>query len=130
MYVKYSMDDANKLISIYISFVNLVRRVQNEVIAIPIEDCIAENDIPMTIGSLVALTFGKWIYSQGSNKKVIDFAMRNLGVFDISDKLYAFYRKCYNHSIQKYKTVSDLCSAMSELECNSENKDKLLHSFL
>lgn len=124
------MDDANKLVPIYISFVNLVRRVQNEVIGIPIENCITENDIPMIIGSLVALTLGKWIYSQGSNKKVINFVMRILGVFDISNKLYAFSGKCYNHSIQKYKTVSDLCSAISELEWNSENKDKLFHSFL
>lgn len=74
MYVKYSTDDANKLVSIYISFVNLVRRVQNEVIGIPIEDCITQSEIPMTIGSSVALTSEKWIYSQGSNK--IDFAIR------------------------------------------------------
>lgn len=53
---------------------NLVRRVQNEVIGIPIEDCITQSEIPMTIGSSVALTSEKWIYSQGSNK--IDFAIR------------------------------------------------------
>lgn len=71
MYVRYS-DDANKLVPIYISFVNLVRQVQNEVIGIPIEDCITGNDIPMTIGSSLAL-FGK---VDLQSKVQIDFAIR------------------------------------------------------
>lgn len=63
LYVKYSTDDANKLLSIYFSFVNLMRRIQNKVIGIPIKDRTTGNDIPMTIGSSVALTSEKLIYS-------------------------------------------------------------------
>ncbi|MBD2535306.1 hypothetical protein H6G97_40280, partial [Nostoc flagelliforme FACHB-838] len=123
IFAAYAMGDVDDLHEIYKAFVELVRWVQADIIGIPVEDCFTEDNIPMTTGSLVAATLLKWLHTQGTNKELMQFAMRKLGLLDTSASNYDYSLKAYLHATSTYRTLESLEIALLS------GQDKLLEQF-
>lgn len=123
VFAAYAMGDVDDLHEIYKAFVELVRWVQADIIGLAVDDCFTEDNIPMTTGSLVASTLLKWLHTQGTNKELMQFAMRKLGLLDTSASNYDYSKKAYLHATSTYRTTDSLEQALAS------GKDKLLEQF-
>ena len=102
VFASYAMGDTSILHDIYDAYVEMVRWVQRDIIGIADDDCFTANDIPMTVGSLVAATLDKWIYTQYPNKQVLKYAMNKLGILDVNASDHRYNLAAFINTTKKY----------------------------
>ena len=78
-FIQYAIDDVVKLDEIFDKYLELIQWVQIELLKISPEDAFTIDTIPMTIGSIVAKSFEKWIVSNANNSEMLEFAIKKLG---------------------------------------------------
>ncbi len=111
-FVAYSIDDSKALIKIYSEFMNLVRWLQHDIIGLDEESCFTESDIPMTVGSLVAGTLEKWLYTKYHDKELLQVAVRKLGLLDADDNRHPYFLTCFHHVRKRYRNREKLKKAL------------------
>src|SRR5262249_28779097 len=63
-FLRYALDDAAVLLKIHKRFIRSFRRVQGTVLGMSPRHLWREEDIPLTLGTLVAKTFARWLQEQ------------------------------------------------------------------
>jgi hypothetical protein len=111
-FVDYAMGDVDDLLKVYYSFVELVRNVQ-EMVGIKDEYKFNNENIPMTIGSLVARSIEENIFTLTENRELFQYCMNKLGRLDRSSSRYKYSLKSLIEC-QKYKTLEDVEKALKE----------------
>lgn len=112
-FISYSMGDTTVLLDIEKSFVEQVRWVQHDVIGLPLELCHTIDDIPTTTGSLVAATLLHWVYAKSP---LMDFALKKLGLLDMSHAKYKQSRAAWLTVNKRYKDTAILTSDLEALK--------------
>jgi hypothetical protein len=87
LYLRYAVNDSRTNVQIHKAFIGYFRDMQRE-LGMAEEDLWDENDIPMTMGKLVAATFERWVHRLATNPDLFRFAVRKLGVLDPDGKDY------------------------------------------
>src|SRR4051812_22701405 len=78
-FLRYAVGDVRVLGEVRDRFVGHMRAVQAEALGMPEPDLWTAEDIPMTVGSLVAATFERWLYhSAGGYQDAVRFCVRKL----------------------------------------------------
>lgn len=78
-FIKYALDDVMKLDEVFDKYTELINWVEIEVLHIPKHKAFTVNTIPMTLGSIVAKSFEKWIINRSNKPDMLNFAIRKLG---------------------------------------------------
>jgi hypothetical protein len=118
-FVDYAMGDVDDLLKVYYSFIDLVKSVQG-IVGIKEKDKFSLENIPMTVGSLVAKTIKKYIFTLTENEDLLRYCMNKPGKLDRSDKRYKYSLKSLIEC-KKYKTLNEVKSAF-----NGKDTDKYL----
>jgi hypothetical protein len=109
-FLDYAMGDVTDLLNIYPKFIELVQWVQRDVIGIPEDKVATIDNLSMTTGSIVAKTLESWFYTQTSyNPEVLDFAVRKLGIIDLSKNTNLKWARSTFHSCnQDIRSAGDV----------------------
>ena len=122
-FLRYAVDDATMLSKAHTAFIELFNTVQKQHLGMTDAEQWTPEDIPMTVGALVAKTFEKWLYSQaGDYKDTLKFCIRKLGILDPDCKRHKHNLKSLHHTINKYHSFE-------AIEAEKES-DKVLKHFL
>lgn len=107
-YVRYSVGDGTTLLEVHAKFLEAFQQIQLEVLGMNVEDLWDAENIPMTVGSLVAHTFEKWLYKQFPEDGILKFCIRKLGTLDPDQKDYPKYLSAYHSVVYRYRKAEDL----------------------
>jgi hypothetical protein len=113
-FLRYAVNDARLNRQVHTAFIHLFRTMQIECLDMTGDDLWNENDIPMTVGKLVAATFERWLYKRATHPEVLKYAIRKLGILDPDHKQHKYSRAVLNsclggwivdeESVQTYET--------------------------
>ncbi len=107
-WLRYAIDDARVLLQVHREFISLFNTVQRECLGMG-ETVWTEDDIPMTVGSLVAKTFERWLYSQaGPDEVAMKFCVRKLGILDPDARAHKKDQWAFISATKRYKTMESL----------------------
>ncbi len=71
--------------------------------------------VPMTLGSLVASTFQKWLYRRG-HKDVVNYAVRRLGILDQNDRRSKQSKWAFWETRRNYRSPEAVIQAIDQGE--------------
>ena len=112
-FLRYAVDDATVLLRVQQSFVDLINVVQEECLGMG-DDLWTADDIPMTVGSLVAKTFERWVYTQaGEYKDALRFCIRKLGILDPDHHFYKRSRWAFWQAAKNYKSIDSINAGLA-----------------
>jgi hypothetical protein len=128
-FLDYAVGDVTCLREAHARFVDHVRRLQRECLGMQEGDLWTAHDIPMTVGSLVAKTFEKWLHhhDRAVPAEALKFCVRKLGTLDQDYKRAASFRMTYWACLDQYR---DLGSIEGNLREGGGRPAGLLKDFL
>jgi hypothetical protein len=112
-FLRYSVDDARVLLDCQGSFLTLFNEVQRDCLALD-EDWEADS-VPMTLGSLVASTFQRWLCRRGQ-KDVVNYAIRRLGILDQDDRRFKRNQWAFWQTLRRYRSPESVLRAIEQDE--------------
>jgi hypothetical protein len=106
-FLRYAFDDVGKLLECQKEFLAMFAKL-TDALGMPGRTWTAEN-IPMTLGALVAKTFERWLHVQaGDLEDAFKFCLRKLGILDRYKRHYKKSREVFWEVTRAIKTVADL----------------------
>ncbi len=92
-FLTYAIDDARVLLKSFEAFVVFMSQVTTEVLGLPEEDAWTQDNIPTTVGRLIARTFQKWLeHKLGDQRDAVMFCITKLGWLDPDAENYSLDR--------------------------------------
>jgi hypothetical protein len=114
-YLAYSVGDARALHRVWHEFMGMFNTVQREYLKMPEEDCWSMDDIPMTVGALVAKTELRWLYHMtGEYRDAVKFSLRKLGYLDPDAKWHWRSQHIREAVVSTIRSPEELHEAMDE----------------
>jgi hypothetical protein len=108
-FLYYAIEDARILLDLFARFVAFVQQIQRDVLGMTDALLWHADDIPMTLGRLVASTFERWLFSQaGEHGEALRFCIRKLGFLNPRDPNYPKAHKVRALLLDRVRRVEDL----------------------
>lgn len=114
-FLRYAVADARAMLDVNSRFAAFVRHVQSDVLGMAETDLFDANSVPITIGRLVAETFGRWVLARaGADADAVKFCDRKLGVLDPDADKYVLSREVRHDLADRVRTPADLAALAAD----------------
>jgi hypothetical protein len=133
-YLRYAVGDVRVLLDLHRGFLQHFQALQEECLGM--DDLWTAEDIPMTCGALVARTLERWLYGQAEDRRVLQFAVRKLGLLDPDARHHQKSLEGWNRVVRAYRRTGDLAEALRRMGAEGDADlarfydARLLHSAL
>jgi hypothetical protein len=128
-FLRYAVDDARALLRVHSAFLDKFNRVLRETLAMEEKQWEAD-DIPMTVGALVAKTIERWLFTQaGELSEVMKFCVRKVGILNPDHKQYKASLLYYWRAVERFTELDTLLSGLREGDVDLEMLDKGVFSY-
>jgi hypothetical protein len=114
-FLRYAVEDARILLDLFARFVAFVQQIERDALGMSEALLWHAEDIPMTLGRLVASTFERWLFHRaGDHGDALRFCIRKLGFLNPRAPNYPKAHKVRGELLDRVRSVEDLDASAAD----------------